>query len=106
MTKSFNKPYLISIKTLEISAFVFVVRFGASPSSPSEVKCFITIALDVANQSLDGPGTPFEAHVKMALKQGVSFEEIEEILLFTCAYSGFNKAGGAFGKLNEIRSRT
>ena len=78
----------------------------SKPLISQKVKCFITIALDVANQSLDGPGTPFEAHVKMALKQGVSFEEIEEILLFTCAYSGFNKAGGAFGKLNEIRSRT
>jgi 4-carboxymuconolactone decarboxylase len=75
------------------------------PLISQKVKCLITIALDVANQSLDGPGTPFEAHVNMALKQGASFEEIEEILLFTCAYSGFNKAAGAFGKLKEIRSR-
>lgn len=75
------------------------------PLISQKVKCLITIAIDVANQSLDGPGTPFEAHVNMALKQGVSFEEIEEILLFTCAYSGFNKAAGAFGKLKELRSQ-
>lgn len=76
------------------------------PIISQKVKCLITIALDVANQSLDGPGTPFEAHVNMALKQGATFEEIEELLLFTCAYCGFNKAAGAFGKLKEIRSRT
>lgn len=75
------------------------------PAISQKVKCLITIALDVANQSLDGPGTPFEAHVNMALKQGATFEEIEELLLFTCAYCGFNKAAGAFGKLKEIRSR-
>jgi 4-carboxymuconolactone decarboxylase len=76
------------------------------PLISQKVKCLITIALDVANQSLDGPGTPFEAHVNMALKQGASFEEIEELILFTCAYCGFNKAAGAFGKLKEIRSQT
>jgi 4-carboxymuconolactone decarboxylase len=75
------------------------------PIITQKVKCLITIALDVANQSLDGPGTPFEAHVNMALKQGANFEEIEELLLFTCAYCGFNKAAGAFGKLKEIRSK-
>jgi 4-carboxymuconolactone decarboxylase len=76
------------------------------PIISQKVKCLITIALDVANQSLDGPGTPFEAHVNMALKQGATFEEIEELLLFTCAYCGFNKAAGAFGKLKEITSQT
>jgi 4-carboxymuconolactone decarboxylase len=40
----------------------------------------------------------------MALKQGASYDEIEELLLFTCAYCGFNKAAGAFGKLKQIRA--
>ncbi|MCP9826481.1 carboxymuconolactone decarboxylase family protein [Synechococcus sp. EJ6-Ellesmere] len=75
------------------------------PIISQKTKALITIALDVANQSLDGPGMPFEAHVNMALKQGSSFEEIEELLLFTCAYCGFNKAAGAFGKLKQIRSK-
>ena len=28
--------------------------------------------------------------------------EIEEVLLFMCAYAGFNKAAGCFGVLNEL----
>ena len=62
----------------------------------------IVIAVDVANQSEYGPGPPFGAHVNMALKQGVTREEIEEVLLFMCVYGGFNKAAGCFGALNEI----
>ena len=38
----------------------------------------------------------------MAIKQGATREEIEELLLFTCVYAGFNKAAGCFGALNEI----
>jgi len=41
----------------------------------------------------------------MALKQGVSFEQLEELLLFTCAYAGFNKAAAGFGKLAEIKQK-
>ena len=41
--------------------------WGKSLISQKE-KCLITIALDVANQSI-GPGTPFEAHICMAIRQ-------------------------------------
>ena len=41
----------------------------------------------------------------MALKQGITFAQIEELLLFTCAYAGFNKAAPAFLRLSEIRNR-
>ena len=75
------------------------------PLIDQATKALITIAIDVVNQGLDGPGTPFEAHVRMALKQDVSFEQIEELLLFTCAYAGFNKAAAGFGKLAEIKAR-
>jgi 4-carboxymuconolactone decarboxylase len=75
------------------------------PLIDQATKALITIAIDVVNQGLDGPGTPFEAHVRMALKQNVSFEQIEELLLFTCAYAGFNKAAAGFGKLAEIKAR-
>ena len=44
-----------------------------------KTKAMFTILLDVANQSYSGPGIPFEAHVTMSIKQGISFEEIEEI---------------------------
>ena len=67
-----------------------------------KTKALIVVAVDVVNQSEWGPGTPFGAHVNMALKQGATREEIEEILLFMCVYGGFNKAAGCFGALNEI----
>ena len=75
------------------------------PLVDQKTKAFITIAVDVVNGNLTGPGTPFEAHVDMALKQGATIAEIEEVLLFMCAYAGFNKAAGAFGRLAEIKAR-
>jgi 4-carboxymuconolactone decarboxylase len=72
------------------------------PHIDQKTKAFITIAIDVVNQDQVGPGSPFGAHVDMALKQGATREELEELLLFMCAYAGFNKAAGCFGRLNEI----
>jgi 4-carboxymuconolactone decarboxylase len=72
------------------------------PLIDQKTKAFITIAVDVVNQDQVGPGNPFGAHVGMAMKQGATREEIEELLLFMCAYAGFNKAAGCFGRLNEI----
>jgi 4-carboxymuconolactone decarboxylase len=72
------------------------------PLIDQKTKALITIAIDVVNQDQVGPGNPFGAHVQMALKQGASREEIEELLLFMCVYAGFNKAAGCFGMLNEI----
>lgn len=74
------------------------------PLIDQPTKALITIAIDVVNQGLV-PESPFEAHVRMALKQGVTFDQIEELLLFTCVYAGFNKAAPAFGRLSEIRAR-
>lgn len=72
------------------------------PLIDQKTKAFITIAIDVVNQDQTGPGNPFGAHVKMAIQQGATREEIEELLLFMCVYAGFNKAAGCFGMLNEI----
>ena len=72
------------------------------PLIDQKTKALITIAVDVVNQDHVGPGSPFPAHVNMALKQGATREEIEEVLLFMCVYAGFNKAAGCFGALNEI----
>jgi 4-carboxymuconolactone decarboxylase len=41
----------------------------------------------------------------MALKQGASFAEIEEVLAWACVYCGFNKAAGGFGRLNELKEK-
>jgi 4-carboxymuconolactone decarboxylase len=72
------------------------------PLLDQKTKALISIAVDVVNQDQVGPGSPFAAHVHMALKQGVSRAEIEELLLFLCVYAGFNKAAGCFGTLKEI----
>jgi 4-carboxymuconolactone decarboxylase len=72
------------------------------PLIDQRTKALITIAVDVANANETGPGAPFEAHVHMALRQGVTLAEIEEVLLFMCVYAGFNKAASAFGRLGEI----
>ncbi|MDJ0736281.1 MAG: carboxymuconolactone decarboxylase family protein [Nostocaceae cyanobacterium] len=84
----------------------FVTRVAGEvwghPLIDQKTKALITIAIDVVNQDHTGPGNPFAAHVNMALKQGATREEIEELLLFTCVYAGFNKAAGCFGALNEV----
>jgi 4-carboxymuconolactone decarboxylase len=38
----------------------------------------------------------------MAMKQGTTREEIEELLLFMGVYAGFKKAAGCVGVLNEL----
>jgi 4-carboxymuconolactone decarboxylase len=74
------------------------------PLIDQKTKAFITIAVDVANANETGPGSPFEAHVHMALKQGATLAEIEEVLMFMSVYAGFNKAASAFGRLGEIKA--
>ena len=87
----------------------FCVRVAAEawgkPLIDQKTKALLAVALDVDNQSFHGPGVPFEAHVTMALKQGSTFAELEELLLWTCVYCGFNKAAGAFGRLNELKEK-
>jgi 4-carboxymuconolactone decarboxylase len=84
----------------------FVTRVAGEawglPLIDQKTKALITIAVDVVIQDQVGPGSPFGAHVNMALQQGATYEEIEELLLFMCVYAGFNKAAGCFGVLNEI----
>jgi len=72
------------------------------PLIDQKTKALITIAIDVVNQDQTGPGNHFGAHVNMAMKQGATKEEIEELLLFMCVYAGFNKAAGCFGVLEEM----
>jgi 4-carboxymuconolactone decarboxylase len=76
------------------------------PLIDQKTKALITIAIDVVNQDQVGPGNPFGAHVQMALKQGATRAEIEELLVFMCVYAGFNKAAGCFGMLKEILGKS
>src|SRR5205823_5032556 len=62
------------------------------PLIDQRTKALITIAVDVVNGNQSGPGSPFEAHMDMALKQGVTLPELEELMLFMSVYAGFNKA--------------
>lgn len=72
------------------------------PLIDQKTKAFITIAVDVVNHAQTGADNAFNAHVSMALKQGATREELEELLLFMCVYAGFNKVAGCFGMLDEI----
>jgi 4-carboxymuconolactone decarboxylase len=87
----------------------FVTRVGGEawglPHIDQKTKALIVVAVDVVNQNQVGPGSPFAPHVRMAQKQGATYEEIEELLLFLCVYAGFNKVAGCFGVLNEIFDR-
>ena len=74
------------------------------PLIDQATKAMFTIVIDVVNQGLV-PESPFEVHVRMALKQGVSLDQIEELLLFTCVYAGFNKSAPAFVKFAAIRKQ-
>jgi 4-carboxymuconolactone decarboxylase len=84
----------------------FVTRVAGEawglPLIDQKTKALLTIAIDVINQGQNGPSSPFGAHVDMALKQGATKEELEELLLFLCPYAGFNKVAGCFGALNEF----
>ena len=52
------------------------------PLLSQKFKAMMAVVLDVSHQSFSGPGVPFGTHVEMALKQGASFAEIEELLYF------------------------
>ena len=84
----------------------FVTRVAGEawglPLIDQKTKAFITIAVDVVNHTQIGPGSPFQAHVNMALKQGATYAEIEELLLFMSVYAGFNKSASCFVALKQI----
>jgi len=69
------------------------------PLISQKTKVLIALVVDIVEQ-LHGP--QFANHVKMAKKQGITREEIEELLFFMSVYVGFNKAGGYFPAIKEI----
>jgi 4-carboxymuconolactone decarboxylase len=71
------------------------------PLIDQKTKAFLTIAVDIVSNNVDA-GSPFEAHVDMAMKQGATRDEIEELLLFMSVYAGFNKVASAVGILDKI----
>lgn len=101
-----DKELQANLKSINPKFGDFVTRVAGEawglPLIDQKTKALITIAVDVVNQEQTGPGSPFGAHVDMALKQGATREEIEELLLFLCVYAGFNKVAGCFGALNQF----
>ena len=101
-----DKELQASLKSINTKFGDFVTRVAGEawglPLIEQRTKALIVIAVDIVNQDHIGSGSPFAAHVDMALKQGVTRAEIEELLLFMCVYAGFNKAAGGFGTLNKI----
>ncbi len=113
MTRELYKNAVLDDKELQAGLNGINPKFGdfctrvageawGLPLIDQKTKALITIALDVANQNNLGAGSPFGAHVNMAIKQGATREEIEELLIFMCVYAGFNKAATYFAALNEI----
>ena len=101
-----DKELQESLKSINPKFGDFVTRVAGEawglPLIDQKTKALIAIAVDVVNQNHTGPGNPFPAHVNMALKQGATRAEIEELLLFMCVYAGFNKVAGCFGTFNKI----
>jgi 4-carboxymuconolactone decarboxylase len=67
-----------------------------TPLIDQRTKVLLAIVVDVVEQI---HGKPFENHLMMAKKQGVTKEELFELLLFLTIYVGFNKAGAYY---NEV----
>lgn len=94
-----------SLKSLNPKFGDFVTRVAGEawglPLIDQKTKALITIAIDVTNQGLGTSSSPIGAHIDMAVKQGATRDEIEELLLFLCPYAGFNKVAACFGALNK-----
>lgn len=69
------------------------------PLLDQKLKTFIAIVVDVVEQIT---GKPFENHLLMAKKQGITREELEELFLLLTIYTGFNKAGVFYAELLRI----
>jgi 4-carboxymuconolactone decarboxylase len=81
----------------------FCVRISGEvfgkPLIDQKTKALIAIAVDVVEQIR---GVPFFNHVKMALRQGATPDELKELLFLMTIYAGFNKAGGFYGDLKKV----
>ncbi len=96
-------PLQAKLHAIDAEFGEFCVRVSGEifgkPLLDQRTKALIAIAVDVAEQLR---GVPFENHVAMAVKQGVTREELKELLLLMTIYAGFNKAGGFYGELDRV----
>jgi 4-carboxymuconolactone decarboxylase len=68
------------------------------PGLTPQTRSMITLAMMVALNR----GEEFRMHVRAALKNGVTREEIKEVLLQTAIYCGVPAANNAFHEANEV----
>jgi 4-carboxymuconolactone decarboxylase len=69
------------------------------PLIDQRTKALIAIAVDIIILAQD---VQFGNHIKMAMKQGVTREELEELFFFMSIYAGFNKAGVYYELLDRV----
>lgn len=72
------------------------------PGLPRKTRSLITLALMVALNRND----EFRMHVRAAIKNGVTHDEIKEVLLQTAIYCGVPAANSAFHAAAEVFSET
>jgi 4-carboxymuconolactone decarboxylase len=70
----------------------------ARPGLPRKTRSLITLAMMVALNRND----EFRMHVRAAFNNGVTREEIKEVLLQTAAYCGIPAANAAFHMAEEV----
>jgi 4-carboxymuconolactone decarboxylase len=70
-----------------------------TPLLDQRTKILFALVVDVVEQI---HGKPFENHLMMAKKNGISKEELFELLLFLTVYVGFNKAGAYYQPINAF----
>ncbi|RFB79451.1 bifunctional 3-oxoadipate enol-lactonase/4-carboxymuconolactone decarboxylase PcaDC [Methylovirgula sp. 4M-Z18] len=74
----------------------------SDPTLPRKTRSLVTLAMMVAL----GREEEFALHIKPALKNGVSMEELRALLLQAAIYAGVPAANGAFKIANKILSDT
>jgi len=77
---------------------------GAAYGTPlldQRTKILFALVVDVVEQI---QGKPFENHLQMARKNGITKEELFEMLLFLTIYVGFNKAGAYYQQISKFYS--
>jgi 4-carboxymuconolactone decarboxylase len=75
------------------------------PLIDQKTKAFITIVIDVVNGGISDID-PFDTHVRMAMKQGATYPEINELLLFTSVYVGAPKVYPAFKRITAMMKKS
>jgi 4-carboxymuconolactone decarboxylase len=85
----------------------FITRYAwgeiwSRPGLPRKTRSLITLAMMVALNRND----EFRMHVRAAMNNGVSREEIKEVLLQTAIYCGVPAANSAFHAAEEVLAET